>query len=148
VSKDAKSLLALTLGCAFAATLFGFGATMFSIQSAYEEHGREQLLFFTREAVYVALAIVLVIRGGWWGVAAAIAMTTGATAAEWLLLPAAHTWAGTGDPAGYAERFAKLERPSYTSWATLDVLGVGIAAVFAQGLRLMANVNPKGFRDE
>jgi hypothetical protein len=148
VSKDAKPLLTLTLGCAFAAALFGFGTTLFSFQSAYEEQGREQLLFFTREIVYVALAIILVMKGGWWGVVAAISMTAGATAVEWLLFPAAYAWAGINDPAGYADRFAGIERPSYTSWATLDIIGVGIASALAQGLRLMVHVNPRGSRDE
>ena len=101
MSKDARSLLALTLGCTLAATLFGFGATMFSLQSAYEEQGREQLLFFAREFVYVTLAIILVMKGGWWGVVAAITMTIGATTLEWLLFPIAYTWAGAGDPADY-----------------------------------------------
>jgi hypothetical protein len=149
VSRDAKSLVALTLGCAFAAALFGFGTSMLSFQSAYEEQGREQLLFFAREVVYVALAILLVMKGGWWGVLAAVSMTIGATTAEWLLFPAAYTWAGTGEPPGYAERFADMGRPSYTSWATLDVIGVSIASALAQGLRLMAHVNPGGTpRDE
>jgi hypothetical protein len=148
MSKDARSLLALTLGCTFAATLFGFGATMFSLQSAYEEQGREQLLFFAREFVYVTLAIILVMKGGWWGVVAAITMTIGATTLEWLLFPFACTWAGVGDPAGYEGRFAGFERPSYAGWATLDVAGIGIAAALTQGLRLMSNVNPKGPRDE
>ena len=148
MSKDARSLLALTLGCTFAATLFGFGATMFSLQSAYEEQGREQLVFFTREFVYVTLAIILVMKGGWWGVLAAITMTIGATTLEWLLFPVAYTWAGAGDPVGYEGRFAGFERPSYASWATLDVAGIGIAAALTQGLRLMSNVNPKGPRDE
>ena len=148
MSKDARSLLALTLGCTFAATLFGFGSTMFSLQSVYEEQGREQLLFFAREFVYVTLAIILVMKGGWWGVLAAITMTIGATTLEWLLFPVAYTWAGAGDPAGYEGRFAGFERPSYATWATLDVAGIGIAAALAQGLRLMANVNPRGPRDE
>ena len=116
---------------------------MFSFQSAYEGQGREQLLFFTREVVYVALAILLVMKGGWWGVLAAVSMTVGATTAEWLLFPAAYAWAGTGEPAGYAERFADMQRPSYTGWATLDVIGVGIASAVAQGLRLMAHVDPR-----
>ena len=144
MSKDAGSLLALTLSCTFAATLFGFGATIFSLQSAYEEQGREQLVFFTREFVYVTLTIILVMKGGWWGVVAAIAMTIGATTLEWLLFPVAYTWAGAGD----SERFAGFERPSYASWATLDIMGVGIAAALAQVLRLMSNVNFKGSRDE
>jgi len=148
MSKDARSLLALTLGCTFAATLFGFGSTIFSLQSAYEEQGREQLLFFAREFVYVTLAIILVMKGGWWGVLEAITMTIGATTLEWLLFPVAYTWAGAGDPAGYDVRFAGFERPSYASWATLDIAGIGIAAALTQGLRLMSNVNPKGPRDE
>ena len=143
-----RSLLALTLGCAFAAALFGFGTNVFSFRSAYEESGREQLFFFAREAVYVAYAVVLVIKGGWWGVLAAVSMTIGATAVEWLLLPAAYAWAAVADPTGYAEWFADFERPSYTSWATLDVAEVGIAAALAQGLRIMANVDPKSHRDE
>jgi hypothetical protein len=148
VSKDARSLLALTLGCALAAALFGFGTNVFSFRSAYEESGREQLFFFAREAVYVTFAVVLVMKGGWRGVLAAVFMTIGATVIEWLLLPAAYAWAEVVDPAGYAERFAEFERPSYTSWATLDVAGVAIAAALAQGLRIMANVNPRGPRDE
>jgi hypothetical protein len=144
MSKDAGSLLALTLSCTFAATLFGFGATIFSLQSAYEEQGREQLVFFTREFVYVTLAVILVMKGRWWGVLAGIAMTIGATTLEWLLFPIAYTWAGAGDN----ERFAGFERPSYASWATLDIMGVGIAAALAQVLRLMANVNFKGSQDE
>jgi hypothetical protein len=148
MSKDTRSLLALTLYCTLAAALFGLGTTVYSFRSAYEELSREPLLFLTREVVYVALAIVLVVKGGWRGVLASIAMTTGATAAEWLLLPAAYTWAATGDPGGYAGRFASFERPSYVSWATLDVAGVGIAAALSQGLRLMSGVNPRGPRDE
>jgi hypothetical protein len=143
-----RSLLALTLGCAFAAALFGFGTNVFSFRSVYEGLGREQLFFFAREAVYVAFAVVLVIKGGWWGVLAAVFMTIGATVVEWLLLPTAYAWAGVGDPAGYAGRFSDFEKPSYMSWATLDVAGVAIAAALAQGLRIMANVNPKGPRDE
>ena len=149
MKSNARSLIPLTVACAFAAALFGFGTTMFSFQSAYEELGREQLLFFAREVVYVALAVVLVMRGGWWGVLAAIFMTVGATAVEWLLFPIAYVWAGAGDPEGYAERFASFGWPSYTSWATWDVFGVGIAAALAQGLRLMARVDPGGTpRDE
>jgi len=145
---DARSLIPLTVACTFAAALFGVGTNVYSFQSAYEELGREQLLFFTREVVYVVLAVVLVMKGSWWGVLSAIFMTLGATAIEWLLFPVAYAWAGVGDPAGYAERFANFRWPSYTSWATLDVIGVGIAAALAQGLRLLAHVNPKGPRDE
>ena len=148
MSKNTRSLLALTLYCTFAAALFGLGADVYSFQSAYEEQGREQLLFFAREVVYVVLAVVIVMRGGWRGVLAAIFMTIGATMIEWLLFPVAYAWASVADPAGYAERFGGMQRPSYASWATLDVIGVGITAALAQGLRLMANVDPKGPRRE
>jgi hypothetical protein len=148
MSKDTRSLLALTLYCTLAATLFGLGTNVYSFRSVYEELGREPLLFFTREIVYVALTIVLVVKGGWRGVLASIAMAVGATATEWLLLPAAYTWAAAGDPVGYAGRFANFEQPSYVSWATLDIAGVGVAAALVQGLRLMSGVNPRGPRDE
>ncbi len=59
MSKVARSLLALTLSCAFAAALFGFGTNVSSF------------------------------------------------------------------------------RPSYASWATLDIIAVGIASTLAQGLRLI-----------
>jgi hypothetical protein len=82
------------------------------------------------------------------GVLAAITMAIGATTLECLLFPVAYTWAGAGDSAGYDRRFAGFERPSYTNWATLDVMDVGIAAALAQGLRLMSSVNPRGPQDE
>jgi hypothetical protein len=142
-------LVALTLGCTFAAALFGFGAQVYAWRSVYEgDFGREQLILLTRLAVYVVLAVVLVLRGGWPGVLAAILMALGATFVEWALFPFAYAWAAIGDPSGFADRFGEVSRPSYESWATYDVLGVGISAALAQGLRIVANVNPKGPRDE
>jgi hypothetical protein len=52
------------------------------------------------------------------------------------------------DPAGFEERFGDVGRPSYGRWATFDVLGVGISAALAQGLRMMAHVNPRAPQDE
>ena len=148
MSSETRSLVVLTAGCAFAAALFGFGTEVFAFRSVYEGSGREGLLLLTRLVVYLALALILVLRGGWWGVIAAILMTVCATAAEWVLLPAARGWAGLGDPAGYAERFGG-GRPPYRSWALYDVVGIGVAAAFARGLILMAHVNPRGTpRDE
>ncbi len=142
-------LVALTLGCTFAAALFGFGAQVYAWKSAYDgDFGREQLLLFARLLVFVVLAVVLVFRGGWSGVLAAVVMTVAATSIEWALFPFAYGWAAIGDPSGYAERFGEVGRPSYERWATFDVIGVGISAALAQGLRMMANVNPKGPRDE
>ena len=142
-------LVALTIGCTFAAALFGFGAQVYAWRSVYVgDFGREQLILLTRLAVYVVLALVLVFRGGWRGVLAAILMAVGATFIEWVLFPFAYGWAAIGDPSGYAERFGEIGRPPYERWATFDVLGVGISAALAQGLRIAANVNPKGPRDE
>jgi hypothetical protein len=142
-------LVALTLGCTFAAALFGFGAQVYAWKSAYDgDFGREQLILFARLLVFVVLAVILVFRGGWSGVLAAVVMTVAATSIEWALFPFAYGWAAIDDPSGYAERFGEVGRPSYGRWATFDVIGIGISAALAQGLRMMANVNPKGPRDE
>ncbi|MCA1687576.1 MAG: hypothetical protein LC714_03035 [Actinobacteria bacterium] len=142
-------LVALTLGCTFAAALFGFGAQVYAWKSAYEgDLGREQLVLLTRLLVFVVLAVILVFRGGWPGVLAAIVMAVGATFIEWALFPFAYEWAAIGDASGYAEKFGEVARPSYGRWATYDVLGVGISAALAQGLRITVSVNPKGPRDE
>ncbi len=142
-------LVALTLGCTFAAALFGFGAQVYAWKSTYAgDLGREQLILLARLLVLVVLAVVLVFRGGWPGVLAALLMAVGATFIEWVLFPFAYGWAAIDDPAGYAEKFGEIGRPSYGNWATFDVMGVGISAALAQGLRMMANVNPKGPRDE
>jgi hypothetical protein len=142
-------LIALTLGCTFAATLYGFGAQVYAWKSAYEgDLGREQLILLTRLLALVVLAVVLVFRGGWAGVMAAILMAAGATFIEWALFPFAYGWAAIADPQGYAEKFGGAGRPSYEGWAVYDVMGVGISAALAQGLRMMAHVNPKGPPDE
>ena len=142
-------LVALTFGCAFAAALFGFGAQVYAWKSAYAgDLGREQLILLARLLAFVVLAVVLVFRGGWAGVLAAILMVVGATFVEWALFPFAFTWAAIEDPAGYAKKFGEIGRPSYEGWATFDVLGVGISAALAQGLRMMLSFNPKGPRDE
>jgi hypothetical protein len=142
-------LVALTLGCTFAAALFGFGAQVYAWKSSYAgDLGREQLILLARLLVLVTLAVILVFRGGWPGVLAAVVMTLGATFIEWALFPFAYGWAATDDPAGYAEEFGEVGRPSYERWVIFDLLGVGISAALAQGLRMMANVNPKGPQDE
>ena len=142
-------LVALTLGCTFAAALFGFGAQVYTWKSIYEaDLGREQLILLARLLVFLVLAVVLVFRGGWRGVLAAVAMVVGATLAEWALFPFAYDWAAIADPSGYAEKVGEVRRPPYGRWAIFDILGVGLSAALAQGLRLMANVNPKGPRDE
>ena len=141
-------LVALALGCTFAATLFGFGAQVYAWRSVYEgDLGREQLILLTRLLVFVVLAVILVLRGGWRGVLAAILMVVGATLVEWALFPLAYTWAAIDDPSGYAERFQEPGRPSYEEWAVFDILGVGICAALAQGLRMVVSLNPKGPRD-
>lgn len=145
---ELRSLIALTIGCTLAGAIFGFGSAVFSFRSAYEELGRETLIQFTSTIVYLALALILVFKGGWRGVLASVAMVVGATAIVWALLPAALSWAAVSDPAGYGKRFGSFSRPSYVDWALYDVLGISIAAAFAQGLKMMARVDPTGPRDE
>ncbi len=128
--------------------LFGFVANVFSFRSTFEGSGRELLLQTAATAVYLGLALVLVFKGGWKGVLAAIAMIVCATAVSWALLPLSLGLAGVSDPEGYAERFGDFRKPTYARWATFDVIFVGGSAALAQGLRLMAHVDPKGRRDE
>jgi hypothetical protein len=144
------SLLALTVACTFAAALFGFGSTVFSVRSVYEEQiAREQLIVLSRMFVFLALALLLVFRGGWRGVLAAVAMVFGATLVEWALWPFAYEWAAISDPSGYEERFGeRVGRPTYGQVATFDVLAIGISSALAQGLRMLAHVNPRGSPDE
>ncbi len=60
-----SSLVALTAGCAFAAALFGAGSQVFAFRSVYAGSGREGVILITRLLVYLALATILVFRGGW-----------------------------------------------------------------------------------
>ena len=138
-----RSLIALTVACTVAATIFGFGAQVYSGRSVYGGLGREDLIQVTRLFVFVALGVLLAFRGGWRGVVAAIAMATAATTLEWLLFPYSYAWATLDDPAGYAEKFGGVRRPAYATWTTYDILGVGISAALAQGLRTMARVDPR-----
>lgn len=139
-----RSLIALTVACTVAATIFGFGSEVFSYRSIYHGLGREGLLQATRLFVYVALGVLLAFRGGWMGVLAAVVMAVAATSAEWALFPFAYAWASIDDPAGYADKFGGVQRPPYTYWTTYDILGVGISAALAQGLRVMAHYDPRG----
>jgi O-antigen/teichoic acid export membrane protein len=138
-----RSLIALTVACTVAATIFGFGAQVFSWRSVYEGLGREDLIQVTRLFVFVALGVLLAFRGGWRGVLAAIVMATVATSLEWALFPYSYAWAAFDDPAGYADKFGGVRRPAYATWTTYDILGVGISAALAQGLRTMAHVDPR-----
>ncbi len=135
-------MIALTLACTVAATIFGFGSQVYSWRSLYDGLGREGLIQAARVFVYVALGVLLAFRGGWTGVLAAIVMATAATSAEWVLFPYSYAWATLEDPAGYADKFGGVRRPAYSLWITYDILGVGISAALAQGLRLMAHANP------
>ena len=139
-----RSLIYLTIACAFAAALYGFGASVFSWRSVYDESGREPLIQASRTFVYVALGILLAFRGGWPGVAAAFVMALAATSIEWALFPFSYGWAALGDEAGYAREFGGVSRPPYYSWILYDILAVGISSALAQGLRMLAHVNPRG----
>ena len=140
-----RSLIALTVACTVAATIFGFGSQVFTWRSVYAGLGREELIQASRVFVYVALGVLLAFRGGWRGVLAAIVMAILATSAEWVLFPYSYAWAALDDPAGYADKFGGVRHPSYiSSGAIYDILGVGISAALAQGLRTMAHVDPRG----
>ena len=140
-----RSLIALTVACTVAATIFGFGSQVFTWRSTYGGLGREELIQASRVFVYVALGVLLAFRGGWRGVLAAIVMAILATSAEWVLFPYSYAWAALDDPAGYADKFGGVRHPSYiSSGAIYDILGVGISAALAQGLRTMAHVDPRG----
>jgi hypothetical protein len=143
MERSMRSLIAVTLGYALAAVIFGFGSEVFSWRSAYEGLGREALMQAVRLFVYVTLGVMLAFRGGWPGVLAAILMAILATSVEWALYPYAYAWAAIDDPAGYADKFGSVGRPPYADWTTYDILGVGISAALAQGLRMMAHVNPR-----
>ena len=144
MQKSTLSLVLLTTACAFAATLYGFGASVYSWQSVFEGTGREALIQATRVFVYVALGVLLAFRGGWPGVAAAVVMTLAATSAEWVLFPVSYGWAALGQEAAYAEKFGGVARPPYNAWIAYDLFAVAISSALAQGLRMMANVNPRG----
>ncbi|MBA2691878.1 MAG: hypothetical protein H0U65_05215 [Rubrobacter sp.] len=149
MSTSLRSLAALTLGCVFAATIFGFGSAVFSFQmSADGDDARTQLILITRLAVFVALALTLVFKGGWRGVFAAITMTIAATTIEWLLFPVSYEFALAQSPAMMESGPESVVRPSYGLWAMEDIIGVGLCSALAQGLRMMAGVNPNATPDE
>jgi hypothetical protein len=145
---ETRSLIYLTAGCALAAALTGFVTGTLSFRGSYANNAAlVGLLQVTRLAVFLILALVLVFRGGWWGVVATAAMVVAATTIEWALFPLSLSLASIPDPAGYAERFGSLERPSYAATAAFDVIGISLCAGFAQALRTIARATP-GRRDE
>ncbi len=148
--RNLAPLIALTIGCTFAAVVFGFGSEMFAFRSSYGGLGKEPLILLTRLFVYLALAAILVFKGGWRGVAAAIVMVVCATTIEWALFPFAYDWASISNPTGYAKKFGAggVDRPAYGAWATFDIMSISLAAAFTQGLRMMAHVNPQSTPDE
>ena len=145
VGKSTRPLIYLTVACAFAAILYGFGASVFSWRSVFEDSGREPLIQTSRIIVYVALGVMLALRGGWPGVAAAVVMALAATSVEWALFPLSYGWAALGNEAAYAEEFGSVYRPPYTAWISYDLFAVAISSALAQGLRMMARANPRGF---
>jgi hypothetical protein len=147
MQRSTLSLILLTVACAFAATLYGFGSSVFSWRSVFEGTGREALIQATRVFVYVALGVLLAFRGGWPGVAAAVVMALAATSAEWVLFPISYGWAALGDEGAHAREFGDVGRPPYTAWIAYDLFAVAISSALAQGLRVMAHVNPRGMGD-
>src|SRR5918994_2711785 len=97
MKRSLGSLIALTLACTVAATIFGFGSEVFSWRSLYKGLGREELIQATRLFVYVALGVLLAFRGGWPGGLAAIVMATAAAAAVGGLYPFAYAGGARDD---------------------------------------------------
>ncbi len=149
MKQSTKSLVALTVVCMLAAIVFGFGSDVFSFKSTYQETGRTPIIMLTRLIFYLALAVILAFKCGWPGVLAAIVMVAGATTVEWLLFPFSYGWAAIGDPPGYAKKFGEIGRPSFIRWGgVFDIAGIGAAAAFAQCLKIMAHVDPKGPKED
>lgn len=147
--KRFSPLLTLAVGCTVAATIFGFGSDVFSFRSAYAGADQGVLIQLTRTLVFITLAVILVLRGGWPGVGAALVMTICATLVEWALFPFAFEFAAIEDPSGYDKEYGEgVARPTYGAFALFDILGIGIAAALTQGLRLMAHVDPRRTPDE
>jgi hypothetical protein len=144
MQRSVLPLVLLTAACAFAAALYGFGSSVYSWRSVFEGSGREALIQATRVFVYVALGVLLAFRGGWPGVAAAVVMALAATTIEWALFPLSYAWAALGNEAAYVKEFGDVARPPYTAWISYDLFAVAISSALAQGLRIMAGVNPRG----
>lgn len=149
MSGSLRSLIALTVGCAFAAAVFGFGSEIFAFRASIAgEPGRAELILSTRLVVFVVLGVLLAFKGGWPGVVAAVAMAATATTVEWALFPFSYEWALSQSPPVQQDVPASVVRPTYLTWALEDLIGVGICAAFAQGLRMFAHTDPKATPDE
>ncbi|WP_119068801.1 hypothetical protein [Rubrobacter indicoceani] len=131
--------IGLGLACLAAATVFGFGSEVFSAGFFYSgDEGRAQVVLLGRLVALVALAVMLVFRGGWGGVVVALTMALGATFIEWLLLPVAFDWAAAQAPPELARQIPDgITRPPYLLWAAGDLLSVGFACTLTQVGRML-----------
>ncbi len=145
MSGNIKSLVALAVGCTFAAAIFGFSVEVFSWRGSYAgDMDRVQLIQLTRVVIYVARGDT---RVPWRlvGALVAISMVFVGAAIECAPFPFSADWTATVDPSGYGERFGAIQRRSYLRFA---IFGIDIVAGLTRGLRMMAHVNPRGPRDE
>src|ERR671910_3086636 len=83
MKRSLGSLIALTLACTVAATIFGFGSEVVSWRSLYKGLGREELIQATRLFVFVALGVLLAFRGGLPGGLVALVMAPVGPSPEW-----------------------------------------------------------------
>ena len=95
----------MTVFCTFVAALFGFETDMFAFRSSYGQDGRGILILLTHLIVFITLALILVYKGGWQGVLAAITMAAVVTTLEWALFPIAYDWDAIADPGAHAREF-------------------------------------------
>lgn len=144
-----KSLVALTIACAVAAAIFGFGSEIFAFRyTLSDDAGRAELIILTRIVVFISFGILLAFRGGWWGVGAGIAMAVGATLIEWALFPLAYDLAVAQADSVPRSAPNSVARPSYLTWSLEDIFAVGLCAALAQGLRLFSGLSPRARPDE
>lgn len=134
-----KFPVGLGLACMFAAGIFGFGSEVFSAGFFYSgDAGRAQVVLLGRLLAIIALAVMLVFRGGWGGVIVAVVMALGATFMEWALLPVAFDWAAAQAPPELAAEIpSDITRPPYLVWAAGDLLAVIFCTVAAQVGRML-----------
>lgn len=135
-----SSPVGLGVACLIAAVVFGFGAEVFAAGFFYSgDEGRGQLVLLARLLALVAMAVMLVVRGGWRGMAVAIVMVFGATFVEWLLLPVSFDWAASQAPPDLSTQIPEeVVRPPYLAWAAGDLLAVGFCSVLTQTGRTLA----------
>ncbi len=112
MERSMGSLVALTVGCTFAADYLRVRGRGLLVAERLRGLGREPLIQATRLLVYVALGVLLAFRGGWHGVLAAVAMALGATLPGVGALPVLLRVGRPRGPGGLRGKFGGVQRPT------------------------------------